>query len=316
MSNICLLSCDWGSTSFRLRAVTAEGAVRAEGRSPRGTSAVSAEVSASGREVRFAEVLGEEIAALEAGSGISLAGLPVVVSGMATSAHGWLELPYAVAPLPLDGTGLTTARRQVRDHEVTLVSGVRTECDVMRGEECELLGLLRSRPECALGEWSVILPGTHAKHVLLEDGTLADFSTAMSGELFAVLKEHTVLRHSFAPERETNPEENLDEVFLEGLLLSYREGLCSALFQVRARTLLANASATASRTYLNGTLLGDELRDESILGWRQVLVAASGQRAEHYRRAVEILCPDATVHSLDDAELDRLVILGHLTLEL
>lgn len=316
MSDACLLSCDWGSTSFRLRAVTAEGAVRAERRSPRGTSAVSAEVAASGRAARFAEVLGEEIAALEADGGIVLTGLPVVVSGMATSAHGWLELPYAVAPLPLDGTGLTTARRQVRGHEVTLVSGIRTECDVMRGEECELLGLLRARPACARGDWAVILPGTHAKHVLLEEGSLADFSTAMSGELFAVLKEHTVLRHSFAPERETGPEQGLDEVFLEGLLVSYREGLCSALFQVRARTLLANASAAASRAYLNGTLLGDELRDESILDWRQVLIGAAGQRAEHYRKAVEVLCPDATVYTLDEAELDQLVVLGHLALEL
>jgi 2-dehydro-3-deoxygalactonokinase len=303
----CLISCDWGSTSFRLRLATAEGDVLEERKSDRGTSTVSEPgLSAKEREARFAGVLAEELATFANGR----EALPVVVSGMATSAHGWVELPYAEAPLPLDGTGLVTARRQVAGHPVILVSGIRTDRDVMRGEECELLGLLRSRPEFAQGEAVVLLPGTHAKHVYLSDGLLCEFRTAMTGELFGLLKEHSVLRYSFVGEETATTDETT--AFLEGVREVSASGLSSALFQVRARSLLSGASPADSAAFLNGLLLGDELRGAELLGGQRILVCASGTRGEQYRQALAELCPEALLKSLDDEELDRLVVFGHL----
>ena len=310
MTDACLLSCDWGSTSFRLRAVTGAGEIRAERRSPHGTSAVGVPgLSVAERDRRFAAVLVAEIAALEEATGEVLAGLPVVVSGMATSAHGWVELPYAVAPLPLDGKGLVTAQRSVCGHEVTLVSGIRTVRDVMRGEECELLGLLRSQPAYGKGAVLVLLPGTHAKHVRLHDGRLVDFRTAMSGELFGLLKEHSVLRHSFVVTKQGLASA---DSFLAGLREVASGGLVAALFQVRVRTLLAGASAADSAAFLDGLLLGDELRGLDLAPGQRVLVGATGTRGEHYRLALAELYPQACVSSLAETELDRLPVLGHL----
>ncbi len=309
MSDTCLLSCDWGSTSFRLRAVTAAGEVQAERRTAHGTSAVSAPgLAAAEREARFTERLATEIAALAETAGSDFADLPIVVSGMTTSAHGWVELPYAIAPLPLDGTGLVTARREVLGHPVTLVSGIRTDRDVMRGEECELLGLLRSQPAYGQGEVLVLLPGTHAKHVRLRDGQLVGFRTAMSGELFALLKEHSVLRHSFAGTDGTSH----PDAFLAGLREVADCGLCAALFQVRVRTLLAGASAADSAAFLDGLLLGDELRGLALAPGQRVLIGATGRRGEHYRQALAELCPQVCVNGLTETELDRLPVLGHL----
>jgi 2-dehydro-3-deoxygalactonokinase len=278
-----------------------------ERKSDQGTSAVSEPgLSAEEREARFSSALAAELATFADAE----TDLPVVVSGMATSAHGWVELPYAVAPLPLDGTGLVTARREVAGRPVTLVSGIRTERDVMRGEECELLGLLRSRPEFSQGEVLVLLPGTHAKHVYLSDGMLREFRTAMTGELFGLLKEHSVLRYSFVGE----PAATVDETatFLEGVREVSSSGLASALFQVRARGLLSGASPADSAAFLNGLLLGDELRGAELLSGQRVLVCASGARGEQYRQALAELCPEALVESLREEELDRLVVFGHL----
>jgi len=305
-----LISCDWGSTSFRLRVVTAAGRRLAERKSAQGTSAVSEPgLSAEEREVRFSRVLAGELAEL----GDAYAALPVVVSGMATSAHGWVELPYAMAPLPLDGSGLVTAQREVAGHSVTLVSGVRTAHDVMRGEECELLGLLRSRPELAQENVLVLLPGTHAKHVCLSEGLLQGFSTAMTGELFALLKEHSVLRYSFVDsDDDSAPEHDADEVFCMGLRDGLQGSLLAALFQVRAKSLLDGAGASECTDYLNGALLGDELRGEDPTEWERILVCAPERRARQYRRAVEMIWPETPVLVIGEIELDRLVSSGHL----
>jgi 2-dehydro-3-deoxygalactonokinase len=287
--------------------VTSSGDVLAERKSARGTSSVGEPgLSATERESRFRTVLGEELAELEGAH----AELPVVVSGMATSAHGWVELPYAAAPLPLDGSGLVTAQREVAGRPVTLVSGIRTDRDVMRGEECELLGLMRSRPELASGNVVVLLPGTHAKHVFVADGVLRDFRTAMTGELFALLKEQSVLRFSLANGGDGTADD--EQAFLAGLREVGSMGLVSALFQVRARALLAGADAAASAAFLNGLLLGDELRGAELLDGQRVLVCAVGRRGRQYRLALQELCPSAQAHSLAEDELDRLAVFGHL----
>ncbi len=134
-----------------------------------------------------------------------LAGAPIAISGMASSSIGWQELPYARLPMSLDGSGLLWRDAEPlslgdTEHRVILVSGARTDTDVLRGEETEVIGLFN------LGELEqfqarslVIKPGTHSKHVQVADGQLVDFATFMTGELFDVLSRHSILRYSIEP---------------------------------------------------------------------------------------------------------------------
>jgi 2-dehydro-3-deoxygalactonokinase len=182
-STVFFIGCDWGSTSFRLRLVE------------RGTRRISEEVSepagvktfatlsAAERAERMARLLGERVAAWPKA--------PLIVTGMASANVGWHELPYATAPFPLDGAGVRTARLPFpAAHGATrsalLVSGVCTEDDVMRGEECALIGACVLRPELARRDGLCLLAGTHPKHARLRDGALVSFATLLTGELFDV----------------------------------------------------------------------------------------------------------------------------------
>ena len=64
----------------------------------------------------------------------------------------------------------------------------------MRGEETQILGWLAQHPDAATGRHLLCHPGTHAKWVLIEDGRIVRFVTAMTGELFAVLSQHSLLK--------------------------------------------------------------------------------------------------------------------------
>src|SRR5690606_7599837 len=104
-----------------------------------------------------------------------LAGAPILVSGMASSSIGWQDIPYARLPLPVDGSGLTWHDLEPLEsplglHRVVLVPGARSEVDVMRGEETELVGLFTLPQAQGLADSSLVIkPGTHSKHLLVQE---------------------------------------------------------------------------------------------------------------------------------------------------
>ena len=64
--------------------------------------------------------------------------------------------------------------------------------DVMRGEEIQIAGALVAQPAWAVRA-CIVLPGTHSKWVRLEDGRVVAFETHLTGELYAVLRQHSIL---------------------------------------------------------------------------------------------------------------------------
>jgi 2-dehydro-3-deoxygalactonokinase len=127
--------------------------------------------------------------------------LPVVACGMVGSAQGWREAPYV--PCPADARAL--AARGVRvasvsneeGPEILIAPGVLFDApggvpDVMRGEEIQVAGALLHE-----SAWSarsrIVLPGTHSKWVRVDDGRIVALATYLTGEMFAVLKTHSIL---------------------------------------------------------------------------------------------------------------------------
>jgi 2-dehydro-3-deoxygalactonokinase len=149
--------------------------------------------------------------------------------------------------------------------------------DVMRGEETQVVGALALRPALARGAL-VILPGTHAKWVAVADGRVRDFATFMTGELFALLRDHSLLgRPARAAATEPAPEER-EEAFARGVLTARDagQGLAPLLFATRALVLAGRLAPAASLDYLSGLLVGDELR----AGLASPLATAAAGRGE------------------------------------
>lgn len=176
----------------------------------------------------------------------------VMACGMVGSRQGWAEASYQPVPcIPAAKTVLaptTDPRLKVR-----ILSGV---CqveppDVMRGEETQIAGFLFENPDF---DGVICLPGTHTKWARVSAGELCHFRTAMTGELFQLISERSVLRHSITTGWD---EEAFATAFDE--TLSRPERLATSLFSLRASGLLKGENGPHARARLSGTLLGAEL---------------------------------------------------------
>lgn len=240
MAAPALLACDWGTTNLRAWTLDGRGAVVAEREFPLGVSRLSRDEVA----VVFADQVQP---ALDAEN------IPAILCGMVGSGLGWTTAPYRDCP-----TTLPDLRRAIiaapGAPDVRIVPGVRCagfngHGDVMRGEETQLFGWLALHPEHAQGRHLVCHPGTHTKWMVVEDGRLTAFATAMTGELFALLTTHGVLA------TDTTPQDN--EAFDQGISASGDgAALAARLFTARARVVGGSAAPETSASFLSGLLIG------------------------------------------------------------
>src|SRR5690242_17767185 len=137
---IRFLSCDWGTSSFRLTLAEAAALrIVASESTNDGISATFSLWKQSGKERLpfYLAIIGKHIRRMEHKLGCSLAGTPLIISGMASSSIGMLELPYGRLPFRADGSGIITRFPEAPphfEHPVLLISGVSSDDDVMRGE--------------------------------------------------------------------------------------------------------------------------------------------------------------------------------------
>lgn len=261
-----------------------------------GTASIAAHYQGAERPHAFATILAEGLVPLASKHGHRLAGAPVLISGMASSSIGWRELPYASLPISLEGTQLIWQEMPpvasvVGEHRVLLISGIRSQTDIMRGEESELIGLFTLPDIAELATNSVVVkPGTHSKHLRIHDGALVDFQTYMTGELFAVLSKQSVLMHSVGEDAARPLISPASEDFLAGVEHARLRPLSSAMFQVRTRDVLANLPAEGNRDFLSGVLVGAELAGLASETERTpIVLAATEPLATSYLAALEQL---------------------------
>src|SRR4051812_36569650 len=229
-------------------------------------------------------VLNELIGALVPGKA------EIVICGMAGARQGWLEAPYLSTPANLHelSRGAVAPAGAEARFAPRILPGVcqRTSGheDVMRGEETQLLGLLGLRPGFA---GTAILPGTHSKWVTIDEGRITRFETAMTGELYELLAEHSVLRHSLAGER-VGP--STDDGFTEGMAagLARPEIVTGLMFRTRAAGLLADKGADWCAGYLSGLLIGAEIGGhQSWLSDSPVPLIGSDRLSKLYAKALK-----------------------------
>jgi 2-dehydro-3-deoxygalactonokinase len=267
---------DWGTTRFRAWLLDAAGEVVAERRSDEGMISLARE--------KYEGVLEGHLAAIGAEPS-----LPVVICGMAGSRQGWIEAPYADTPAPLGEVfGKAVAVHGTR-RDIRIVPGIAqrdpVRPDVMRGEETQLAGIT----SIAGGDdLLVCMPGTHCKWVELKDGAVAGFTTWMTGELFSVLTQHSILRHAVGPA--PAPVAAGDPVFAAWLddALAHPEDAASRFFRIRASTLLTGLQPAQAAAALSGLLIGSEVGSaKGRFGSRDAILVGSGALGSLYAEALD-----------------------------
>jgi 2-dehydro-3-deoxygalactonokinase len=236
------IAADWGTSRLRLFLCGGDGAVLARAEGP-------GIAQAGGRA-------GEIFATLTAQWDATL---PALLSGMVGSTIGWREAPYCACPAAPAAIADAALQFEAGGRRIAIVPGL--SCtnagglfDVMRGEETQLLGALRLRPELAHGRHLFCLPGTHAKWVLVEDGAVIRFQTALSGELFALLSQHSVLARGAGPVSADHA------AFAKGAAAAQNQaGLLHLLFSTRSRQLSGEIGQDEAASYLSGLIIGAEI---------------------------------------------------------
>lgn len=295
------LALDWGTTNLRAWIATADGTPLVRRDFALGVSALAPGEAAR----RFAT---EVRPALQAEQ------LPALLCGMIGSTLGWTAVPYADCPATFEA--LQRSLFPV-DEKVWIVPGLRTERadgsgpDVMRGEETQLFGWAMRDPARQRGEHLLCHPGTHAKWARLIDNRIDGFVTAMTGELFAILRQHSALRVTDAVENETAFDQGLEAAGDGG-------ALASRLFTARSRVVGGSMNSAWAESYLSGLLIGAEVAaTPALLGVDSpgpVAIIGEPALCQRYARAMAHRGIQAHVHDGEAAVLAGLAALYRGTL--
>jgi 2-dehydro-3-deoxygalactonokinase len=180
---------------------------------------------------------------------------PMLLAGMVGSNRGWVEAPYVRCPAGLDD--LAAHLIWVEPGKMAIVPGVALddgpEADVMRGEEVQILGAQAAG--LIASDTLVCHPGTHNKWIRLEGARITSFRTVMTGELFNLLREHSILADLLSGPAEPGP------AFSAGVRHGLdHDDLLAELFSVRARILLGKQAREDAACYTSGLLIGSDLR--------------------------------------------------------
>lgn len=242
---VSCIAVDWGTTNRRAWALGPGGRILGERADSSGLLAVQHRRFAESLEIFLADWLDPD------------AGIPVVVAGMAGSRMGWVEVPYIAAPAPLSELARSLMKAgRAGGSDCWIVPGMsidsETQPEVMRGEECQILGALLGHQR---SDGIFVLPGTHSKWARVSDRRLVDFRTYITGEMFNLLRQSGTLAQLMTGE------EHDDDAFARGIRATGHDAeLLNCLFSARSLALFGRLEGRALASYISGMLIATEMR--------------------------------------------------------
>jgi 2-dehydro-3-deoxygalactonokinase len=268
-----LVGVDWGSTSCRAFRYDRDGNVCETRHGSSGIGSLDRGAFAGA----FDRLVGDWLTHDES--------IPVLLCGMIGSKQGWVDVPYMTVPTEVQAVVANLKPLTALARRAAIVPGLKTRSrdalgfdDVMRGEETQVFGCVKS----SLSEW-VVAPGTHSKWILASDGRIEQFDTYMTGELFALLRERSLLA-TVMTEAIWSP-----EAFKLGVQVARQQpDWLHQLFGVRTRGLFGDVAPSSLPDFLSGLLIGYEVasapRDELLHS--PVRLIATAQLAQRYCTAL------------------------------
>ena len=278
-----LIAVDWGSTSFRAYLMARDGAIFDELASLDGV----ATIAPGGFPAALSRLVNSWLSAHPH--------LPVVASGMVGSRHGWREVPYVKCPASLSAIAAGLVAVEAGALRVLLAPGLSYEDaggepDVMRGEEVEILGIADS------GARLIVLPGSHSKWAVVENGRVERFRTFVTGELFAAIRDHTIAG-AFARAASSKPPGAAFELGVRRGAAAVRGeglGLLAALFGARSLPRMGGLAEDDAGEYLSGLLVGAEIAEgRRLFPKDEAQIAGANALVERYLAAFAVLGEEA-----------------------
>ena len=316
-----LISCDWGTTAFRLRLIdTINYKVISECVSLEGVARTYEAWKATGTPAQekqsfFRNQLKQQLAVLTSQSNMPLEGLDIIISGMASSSIGMVELPYATLPFNVDGSQANIQLIEADaffPHKIMLISGVRSADDVMRGEETQLIGLTDLLHLSPQEPYIFILPGTHSKHLYIENNRLVNFHTYMTGEIFNILSNHSILKDSIDITT-LDDFSNIElAAFKKGVFEADSSGILKSLFKVRTNQLFQKLNKKENGFYLSGLLIVSELKNLLAESNCQLVLCSGNNLFEFYKTAIEVLNLSERTMTVPSEMIDKAVVIGQM----
>lgn len=277
MKQAMLIALDWGTTSLRAYLLDRQGAVL-DSRSEAAGILKVADNDFNGILARLLKPWWQQ-------HGV----VPMMAAGMIGSRQGWREAPYCACPAT--AADLAAALIEIdtaSGQPLYIVPGVsyhddHAVPDVIRGEETQIVGELSASGR---NQGLFLLPGTHSKWVWVEAGQIVRFATFMSGELFALLKQHSILG------RLMKADSNDAEAFQRGLdyAFSQQGGLLKQLFSARTLALFEQIPATGVSDYLSGLIIGTEIHDalrDTGAAAEPITVIGANDLVQRYQMALQ-----------------------------
>ncbi|CAI8963151.1 MULTISPECIES: 2-dehydro-3-deoxygalactonokinase [Pseudomonas] len=292
-----LIALDWGTTSLRAYKLAAGGVVLEQRalssgimQLPKTPRVIHGGECADGFELAFEEACGDWLEAQP--------DLPVIACGMVGSAQGWREAAYCETPANVANLGNSLQTLvSLRGTRVHIVPGVIQRSrlpNVMRGEETQVLGVLQNLPAEAGGDLLIGLPGSHSKWVEVVEGRITHFDTFMTGEVFAVLSEHSILGRT-QQQGAAFDGVAFDRGVQVALSADGELGVLSTLFSARTLGLTGELAPTAQADYLSGLMIGHELvalaaaqrRRRNSAHLPSIILIGNAQLCARYGRALD-----------------------------
>ena len=274
-----LVALDWGTSSLRGARLDSHGQVLEERSFDRGIMTVPAGQFAPVFEACFADWVSAE-------------GSLCLISGMAGSRQGWIEAPYCECPAGFDEVAAKLAwiTNAPAGWRIAVVPGLSCEDpghapgaaavpDVMRGEEVQIFGAMHLT---GLRDGLFVLPGTHSKWATVQDGRITGFKTFMTGEFFALLRQHSILSKTVAADAPFD-----EAAFAQGVAQAQGgAGLLHHAFSARTLSLLGRMDAGPLASYLSGLVIGEELRSQTLVPGAEVVLIGSTALTHRYTQAL------------------------------
>jgi 2-dehydro-3-deoxygalactonokinase len=248
--------------------------------------------------------------------------LPIWLAGMVGSRNGWHETPYVAAPADVRALAAAVFHFESAGLAVAIAPGLRCTNplgapDLMRGEETQICGALATNPQLAQERQILVLPGTHTKWVLLEQGQIVTFQTTLSGELYGLLKDHSMLARagtsaSLSPEATAEATRRGFELGLARVRTVSEVPFTHLIFEARSRQISGDWSQPQALGFLSGllicqdvqgalTLFGNELDAAgmaTVIGAPEVMDLYQRVLAAHSIQAKLVAAADATIAGL------------------
>lgn len=299
------ISCDWGTSNFRIRLIDKETLnIIKVSESNDGVKkiyrAFKEQSTEKNQTTYFINFLQKKIEQLNLDSQKTT----VVISGMASSSLGMFELEYTALPFEFSANKLIkTSLNPTSNLEIIIVSGAKSNSDIMRGEEIQAIGIADYLPKKEAG--ILILPGTHSKHISFNNHVFEDFTTYMTGELFDTLSTSTILANSL---KRIKWHDTFESSFLEGVKKAKENNVMASFFNIRTNDLFNKKTKEENFYFLSGLLIGCELaylKDSS----KKIFLATNGTLLKLYKLALESLTENSII--FDEKIIDQALIIGH-----